>query len=97
VPRRSLRHVAKAFLYALISGHLSQANFKNIFRWVGDDLKQWNPFRKENSGHGMPLEKDPSIHAAEESQPPRPRSDLEKGFSCDSRLVASEFSMTRRI
>ena len=31
-------------LYALFSGHLSQANFMVVFQWAGDQLKKLNPF-----------------------------------------------------
>jgi O-antigen/teichoic acid export membrane protein len=33
-------------LYALFSGHLSQANFMTAFKWAGDRLKQLNPAAK---------------------------------------------------
>jgi hypothetical protein len=39
-------------LYALFSGHLSQANFMAVFYWVGERLKLLNPlnWRKSNDG-----------------------------------------------
>jgi len=33
-------------MYALFSGHLSQENFMVVFQWVGDRLKELNPFCK---------------------------------------------------
>lgn len=38
-------------VYALLSGHLSQANFMVIFRWAGDTLKKLWPFgHKDRDG-----------------------------------------------
>ena len=34
-------------LYALFSGHLSQANFMVVFQWAGERLKRSNPFDGE--------------------------------------------------
>jgi hypothetical protein len=54
-------------LYALFSGHLSQSNFMVVFRWVGDRLKQLNPFGKSKEVHGSTAVRDdespPSGHS----------------------------------
>ncbi len=36
-------------MYALFSGHLSQANFMSVFRWAGERLRQLNPFNGAKS------------------------------------------------
>jgi hypothetical protein len=64
-------------LYALTSGHLSQANFMTIFKWVGGQLRRLTSLKLGKSGVDVPLGEDVSIRAAEEPQP-RTGGDFEK-------------------
>lgn len=53
-------------LYALLSGHLSQANFMVVFRWVGERFKQLNPFNWHKKNDALVASTDP-----EAIQPPQ--------------------------